>query len=98
MPAAARVRPDVITEQFLATLRQQGVAKAYLFGSVSREEERPDSAVDLLVTFGHDASFLEELRLADAFRRVSGRKIDLMTQLHPVFAPYITPTLVALPL
>jgi predicted nucleotidyltransferase len=46
-----RIRPDIITDDFQATLRQQGVVKAALFGSILRGEERPDSDVDLLVTF-----------------------------------------------
>jgi predicted nucleotidyltransferase len=97
-PTAARVRPDIITDQFLSPLRQHGVVKAYLFGSVARDEERPDSDIDLLVTFDHDAPFIEELSLADALLQVSGGEIDLTTQLHPVFSPCITSTVVALPL
>jgi hypothetical protein len=33
---AVRIRPDIITDGFLATLRAYGVIDAYLFGSVSR--------------------------------------------------------------
>lgn len=96
--AQTRVRPDIITDAFLATLQQHGVVRAQLFGSVARGDERPDSDVDLLVTFGHDASFGDQLRLAEALRQVCGRLVDVLTELHPVFAPYITPTLVTLPL
>lgn len=46
-----RIRPDIITDDFLTIMRAHGVIEAYLFGSVSRGEERPDSDIDLLVTF-----------------------------------------------
>jgi predicted nucleotidyltransferase len=46
-----RIRPDVITDDFQATLRQQGVVKAALFGSILRGEARLDSDVDLYVAF-----------------------------------------------
>jgi predicted nucleotidyltransferase len=92
------IRSEIITDQFLAILSQHGVVRAYLFGSVARGTERPDSDVDLLVTFGRTASFLDELRLAEALRQVCGRTVDVLTEVHPAFAPYITPTLVPLPL
>jgi len=95
---AARLRPDIVTDEFIATLRAFGVVEAFLFGSVARGEERPDSDVDLLVTFARPTSYFRQLDLAEALSKLSGRKIDLMTRIDPVFAPYITPTLVPLPL
>ena len=47
----SRPRPDLITDRFLEVLREYGVVEASLFGSVSRGEERPDSDLDLLVTY-----------------------------------------------
>jgi len=91
-------RPDIITDRFLATLRQHGVVQASLFGSVTRGEERPDSDLDLLVTFDHGGSFGERLRLEEALAALCGRRVEVLTQIHPAFAPYITPTLIPLPL
>jgi predicted nucleotidyltransferase len=82
----------------LAALRRHGVVRASLFGSVSRGEERPDSDVDLLVTFDRTASFGERLVLEEELGRLCGRPVEVVTNLHPAFAPYITPTLVPLPL
>ncbi len=93
-----RIRPDIITEEFLATLRTHGVIEPYLFGSVSRGEERPDSDIDLLVTFAQPTSCFRQLDLKDELSRIAGRKVDLMTQIDPAFAPYITPTLVPISL
>lgn len=97
-PTQVRVRQDIITDRFLATLRAHGVVKAFLFGSVSRGEERPDSDIDLLVSFGTQHSYGDRFLLAEELAKLTGRRVDIATNLHPAFAPYITPTLVALPL
>lgn len=51
--------------------------------------------MDLLVTFARPVPLFAQLRLADQLQRISGRPVDLMTDLHPAFAPYIVPTLPA---
>lgn len=68
-PAAGRIRPDIITDEFLATLRKYGVVRASLFGSVSRGEERLESDVDLLVAFDHDDSYGTQLLLGEELER-----------------------------
>jgi predicted nucleotidyltransferase len=95
---AVRIRPDIITDDFLAALRSRGVVKAYLFGSVARGEERPDSDLDLLVTLDPSVTLFQQIDLADELSRLCGRRVDLLTGIHPAFEPYITPTLVPLPL
>lgn len=95
-PTTVLVRPDIITDEFLAMLRSHGAVKAYLFGSVSRGEERPDSDVDLLVELGASWTYFELFNLAEDLERLCGRRVDVLTSIHPVFAPYITPTLVPL--
>lgn len=95
---SVRVRPDSITEEFLEALRAHGVVQAYLFGSTSRREERADSDIDVLVTFAQPTPCFRQLDLTDELTRIAGRRVDVMTQIDPAFAPYITPTLVAIPL
>jgi predicted nucleotidyltransferase len=92
--AASRVRPDILTDAFLAALRRRGMVTTQLFGSVTRYEERPDSDIDLLVTFAHHVSFAERFRLSEELSRISGRPVELITKRHPAFAPYIQLTLV----
>ena len=92
-----RVRPDIITDEFLAIMRSHGVVKAYLFGSVSRGEERPDSDLDLLVEFSQDWTYFELFDLAEELERLCGRRVDVLISIHPAFAPYIAPTLTPLP-
>lgn len=98
LSATIPIRPDIISAKSLATLRAHGVVEAYLFGSVSRGEERPENDIDLLVTFEREVSFGERFLLAEALQRISGRPVDLLTDVHPAFAPYILPTLIPLPL
>jgi predicted nucleotidyltransferase len=94
----ANPRPDLITEPFLVALVEAGVTQAWLFGSVARHEERPDSDVDLLVTFDRDVFLFDRMDLADQLSGLIGRRVDLLTNIHPVFEPYIRPTLVPIPL
>ena len=91
-------RPDLITEQFIRVLESAGVTEAWSFGSVSRGEECPDSDVDLLVTFDRDVFIFDRVDLADQLSRLAGRKVDLLTKIHPFFEPCIRPTLVPIPL
>ena len=96
---AVRIRPDIITDAFLATQRSCGVVKAWVFGGVARGEERPDSDLDLLVELaeGQD-ELLAHFWLSEELERLCGRRVDVLTRIHPAFAPYIEPTLVPLPL
>lgn len=44
--------PEGVAEQFMSLLRAHGATRAHLFGSVAAGTARPDSDLDLLVTFG----------------------------------------------
>jgi predicted nucleotidyltransferase len=95
---AAGTIPDLIDDDFLAALRASGVVEAYVFGSRTRGEERPDSDLDLLVTFDPPSSLLGQIRVANKLSELCGFRVDLITDLHPAFAPYIEPTLIPVPL
>jgi len=90
--------PPVISEAFLNILRSYDVIEAWIFGSTVDGTARTDSDVDLLVRFGSPATLFVQIDLSDELTRLTGRRIDLMTAIHPAFEPYIRPTLVALPL
>jgi predicted nucleotidyltransferase len=94
----ASPRLDVITDEIVAILKEAGVTEAYLFGSVARGEERPDSDIDVLVTFDRPISFFDQQDLSAKLSELCDRKVDLLTNIHPVFEPYIRPTLVPIPL
>jgi predicted nucleotidyltransferase len=91
-------RRDVITNEFVAMLKQAGVVEAYLFGSVARGEDRPESDIDVLVTFDHPFKLVEQLNLMVQLSHLTGRDVEVVTTIDPVFEPYIRPTLVPIPL
>jgi predicted nucleotidyltransferase len=82
-----------IQEKLSPLLREYGIKRAAVFGSVSRGEDRPDSDVDILVTLGEKPMgmfiFMELIRRAE---EKLGRKIDLVTEgaLNRFVRPYIT--------
>jgi predicted nucleotidyltransferase len=48
-----------------------------LIGSVARGEARPDSDVDLLVTWGEGTSLLDQAALMLELEKLLGRKVDI---------------------
>lgn len=72
----------------LATL---GVRHIAIFGSVARDEERPDSDVDLLVDFDSKKGLFIFIRLKQFLEKILGREVDLATKnsLHPLLKKQI---------
>ena len=58
----------------------QPVEKAWLFGSSSRGEERPDSDVDILVQYDKDCqiSLLTISRMIVQMKKLLGKDVDLV--------------------
>lgn len=90
MPA----RIPIDREQIADFCRKHHIVKLSVFGSVVREDFRPDSDVDVLVEFepGHVPGFIrlyfieEELSVL-----LGGRKVDLVTLkcLNPRIRPHV---------
>ena len=62
--------------------RKNGIRRLALFGSVLRDDFRPDSDIDVLVEFkpGHVPGFFQIYRMEQALSRFFGnRKVDLRT-------------------
>jgi len=86
-------------EQVIASLRahepalhRSGVCRLYLFGSVAREQARPDSDVDLF--FDTDNPRFSLIELVDVQERITailGVESDVMTRasLHRLLRPQI---------
>ncbi len=75
-----------------AELHRSGVSRLYLFGSVARDQARPDSDVDLF--FDTDDPRFSLIELVDVQERVNvilGVESDVMTRasLHPLLRPQI---------
>ena len=60
--------------------RRWKIKEFALFGSVLREDFRPDSDVDVLVTFAADApwSLLDLVRMQEELKKILGREVDLV--------------------
>lgn len=75
------MEPLLLLRQHEAELKQKfGIAKIGIFGSFARREERPDSDVDVLVTFQKGKKTFDNFMgtkfyLEDIFKR----KVDLVT-------------------
>jgi len=76
---AARI--DMPGEALAAFCRQHRVRRLALFGSVLRDDFRPDSDVDVLVEFeaGARAGFLKLAAMELELGGLLGRKVDLRT-------------------
>jgi predicted nucleotidyltransferase len=58
------------------------ITEVALFGSVLREDFRPDSDIDMLVTFATEArwSLFDHVTMQDELEEIFGREVDLMTR------------------
>ena len=82
--ATVRVNPQLaVDESRLATFcRRWKIAELAVFGSALRSDFRPDSDVDLLVTFSAEAdwSVLDHVTMETELSEIVGRKIDLVNR------------------
>jgi uncharacterized protein len=71
--------PTVRLDEFC---RRWKIAELRVFGSALREDFRPDSDLDLLVTFAPDAdwSLLNHVAMEEELSGIVGRKVDLVSQ------------------
>jgi len=69
-------------DQVAALCRRWRVRELSLFGSVARGEARPDSDVDVLVTFEPDAgwSLLDLTEMREELKTLFGRDVDLVEE------------------
>ena len=75
-------------------IRALGVARLALFGSVLRNEARPDSEVDLLVQFVPGAKTYDHfLALSELLEQRLGRPVELITT--EALSPFIGPRILA---
>lgn len=75
-------------------IRALGVSRLALFGSVVRDQARPDSDVDLLVQFTPGAKTYEHfLALSELLEQRLGRPVELLTT--DALSPFIGPRILA---
>jgi uncharacterized protein len=77
-----------------AEIRHLGVRRLLLFGSVLRNEARPDSDVDVLVEFIPDLKTFDRfMALADLLEETLERRVEIVTT--EALSPYIGPHILA---
>ena len=76
--------------------RRFGVRSLSLFGSVARDEARPDSDIDLVVEFEGPTTFDAHMGLLVFLEDLLGRRVDVVTAkgLKPRLRPLIDQDLV----
>lgn len=83
-PRLDDVHPEVLMEAaapILTTLAtEHGYSGLSVFGSVARQQARPDSDIDLLVTAPAGTSTFGFIQFKQLLERVIGREIDLVDQ------------------
>ncbi len=74
------VRIDIPRERIAEFCRKHRVRKLSLFGSALREDFRPDSDVDFLVSFAEDAHYnlFDLAAMEEELGAILGRKVDLV--------------------
>lgn len=76
-----------MTQMLAEYFKTQPVLKAWLFGSYSRGEEKPDSDVDILVVLDHSQPVgLRFFGMYEDLKELLGRNVDLVTE--PSLAPF----------
>src|SRR5512136_2071610 len=71
---------DIPSDQIANYCRRWKITEFSLFGSVLREDFRPDSDIDVLVTFASDArwSLFDLVEMEDELSRILRRHVDLV--------------------
>ena len=64
-------------EEIVRIAAEHGATQVRLIGSVARGEARPDSDVDLLVTWREGTSLLDHAALMLELESLLGRKVDI---------------------
>jgi len=73
---------DLPMEKIAEFCRRWQIKELALFGSVLRDDFRPDSDIDLLVTFvpGASRSLFNHVDMQDELTSMLGRKVDLVSR------------------
>ena len=74
-----RTKIEMPKEKIAEFCQKLKIVELSLFGSVLREDFRPDSDVDVLVTFAPDAqySLFDLVHIEEELKEILGRKVDL---------------------
>ncbi len=68
-----------ILEEHRAEIKALGIDRLVIFGSVARDEARPDSDIDVLVEVGRPLGHFELFEAQEYLEGLLGHKVDLFT-------------------
>lgn len=73
---------DVPREKIVEFCRRWKIREFALFGSVLRDDFRPESDIDVLVAFAADArwSLLDHVTMQEELKSIFGRNVDLVSK------------------
>ncbi|MDX2213049.1 MAG: nucleotidyltransferase family protein [Oculatellaceae cyanobacterium bins.114] len=73
---------DIPQKKIAEFCQRWEIVEFALFGSVLRADFRPDSDVDVLVTFAPDSTWtlFDHVDMQDELRHLFGRKVDLVSR------------------
>lgn len=72
--------------------KHYGIARASVFGSVSRGESTPKSDIDILVKLGTKMDLVRYIQFRDSLSLSLGKKVDVVTESS--MSPYLRPHIV----
>ncbi|HEY7392624.1 MAG TPA: nucleotidyltransferase family protein [Bryobacteraceae bacterium] len=64
-------------EEILGIAAKHGASQVRLIGSVARGQDRPDSDIDLLVTWNENTTLLDHAALMLELENILGRRVDI---------------------
>jgi predicted nucleotidyltransferase len=76
----SRARIEIPMERIAEFCRRWQITEFALFGSVLRDDFRPDSDIDVLVTFAPDSrwTLFDLVHMQDELEEIFGRSVDLV--------------------
>ena len=79
------------TREILDYLKTQPVKKAFLFGSYARQEESPESDVDILLDLDHSVNLFQFISIKLSLEKLLNKSVDLLSTngLSPRIKPFI---------
>jgi hypothetical protein len=77
---SSKVQIEVPAERLAALCRKWKITELSLFGSVLRGDFRPDSDIDVLVTFSPEArpTLFDLVQMENELKEIFGREVDLV--------------------
>ena len=74
------IKTKQIYDEIILILKKHGAKKISVFGSYAREEQTPDSDIDIIAEFSDGISLLELVGIEQELNEAIGKNVDLLTE------------------